>query len=81
VATPPTAMWRNGTLIHLPARNRVDLVNPENSGFICYPRRDTGRGCTTNHDIDATRNDEGYPGATAAIDVLLNWIRSGANDF
>jgi hypothetical protein len=68
--------WRNGDLLNLPHR-RVDLTDPENSGFICYPRRDTSRGCTTNHNIDAKT----YPGASARINSLLEWIRSGANNF
>ena len=71
--------WRNGELLNL-AHPRVDLTDPENSGFICYPRRDTSRGCTTNHDIDATNTDF-YPDAPARISSLLQWIRSGANNF
>jgi hypothetical protein len=71
--------WRNGELLNL-AHPRVDLTDPENSGFICYPRRDTSRGCTTNHDIDAT-DTVVNPDAPARINALLRWIRSGANNF
>lgn len=59
---------RFGDLLNVPDRAKVNLNNVEASGLLCYPQR----GCTTNHDIDAT---------SAEVETVRAWIASGANDY
>lgn len=69
LASGDYAQLRNGNLVNLPGRAKVNLTNVDDSGLLCYPLE----ACVGAHGGDAR--------TAAEMANVRNWIRSGANNY